>query len=169
MIQVQKGINNSYLINDISNESHSIDIANQYSLTLKEKIIIISDSYEKLNISFDKYSIQFIFIINTDNKRVNSKYIKYFTNELELINYLKKLELQNKIYLLKGKDFKQIQIFLEKQNRQTYCEINLRKVKQNIQNLKKSLRATTSLIGMVKANAYGLGSFEYSLFTKSIF
>lgn len=73
------------------------------------------------------------------------------------------LHFRDEVILLKGArvfEFERIDRLLELQDHQTVLDINLTTIASNLQQYRQTLKAGTKIMAMVKAFAYGSGSFE---------
>lgn len=73
------------------------------------------------------------------------------------------LHFRDEVILLKGArvfEFERIDRLLELQDHQTVLDINLTAIASNLQQYRQSLKPGTKIMAMVKAFAYGSGSFE---------
>ena len=90
-----------------------------------------------------------------------------FIDTKELIESKHLTEIENQIILLKGArkfEIEKLKDILELRKHDTVLEINLNAILHNINYHKSLLKPGTKMMAMVKANAYGLGSFEVSEF-----
>lgn len=90
-----------------------------------------------------------------------------FIDTKELIESKHLTEIENQIILLKGArkfEIEKLKDILELRKHDTVLEVNLNAILHNINYHKSLLKPGTKMMAMVKANAYGLGSFEVSEF-----
>lgn len=90
-----------------------------------------------------------------------------FNNTQELIDSKRLTEINNQIILLKGArkfGIERLKDILELRKHDTVLEVNLNAILHNINYHKSLLNPGTRMMAMVKANAYGLGSYEIAEF-----
>ncbi|WP_294276500.1 bifunctional UDP-N-acetylmuramoyl-tripeptide:D-alanyl-D-alanine ligase/alanine racemase [uncultured Chryseobacterium sp.] len=90
-----------------------------------------------------------------------------FNNTQELIDSKRLTEINNQIILLKGArkfGIERLKDILELRKHDTVLEVNLNAILHNINYHKSLLNPGTKMMAMVKANAYGLGSYEIAEF-----
>ncbi|WP_294209609.1 bifunctional UDP-N-acetylmuramoyl-tripeptide:D-alanyl-D-alanine ligase/alanine racemase [uncultured Chryseobacterium sp.] len=90
-----------------------------------------------------------------------------FNNTQELIDSKRLAEINNQIILLKGArkfGIERLKDILELRKHDTVLEVNLNAILHNINYHKSLLNPGTRMMAMVKANAYGLGSYEIAEF-----
>lgn len=90
-----------------------------------------------------------------------------FNNTQELIDSKRLAEINNQIILLKGArkfGIERLKDILELRKHDTVLEVNLNAILHNINYHKSLLNPGIRMMAMVKANAYGLGSYEIAEF-----
>lgn len=95
-------------------------------------------------------------------KRLNIK-CHFFDNTTEFIASPVIKGLQNECILIKGSrsfHFEDVTEALEKKVHQTILEVNLRALRDNLNNYRNNLERETKVVCMVKASAYGSGALE---------
>ncbi|MFC4232191.1 bifunctional UDP-N-acetylmuramoyl-tripeptide:D-alanyl-D-alanine ligase/alanine racemase [Parasediminibacterium paludis] len=181
-MQLKKGVNNTYILNDsYSNDLSSLSIALDY---LKQQsgsantTVILSDILQA-GIADDKL---YVMVANELQQRhihrfigigkVISKYHVVFNNIQQTSFYnttddfLQQAthhQFSNDYILLKGARvfaFERINHWLEQKVHQTVMEINLSAMVHNVKQYQQKLLPTTKLMAMVKAFSYGSGSVE---------
>jgi Alr-MurF fusion protein len=98
-----------------------------------------------------------------DNRRFFNEGSRFFYSTDEFIHSFNAGDFRNETILLKGArafEFEKIGNLLEQQVHQTVLEINLDAVTHNLNEFRHHLSATTRIMAMVKAFAYGSGSSE---------
>lgn len=181
-MQLKKGVNNTYILNDsYSNDLSSLSIALDY---LKQQsgntntTVILSDILQA-GIADNKL---YAMVANELQQRnihrfigigkAISKYWQAFTN-IEQTNFYNTTDdflqqathhqFSNDYILLKGARvfaFERINHWLEQKVHQTIMEINLSAMVHNVKQYQQKLLPTTKLMAMVKAFSYGSGSVE---------
>ncbi|MCH5219951.1 MAG: alanine racemase [Muribaculaceae bacterium] len=81
------------------------------------------------------------------------------TSDSQFINNLKRNDFANKLILIKGKS-EPLATFFDEARHDTTLEVNLDALVHNFNIHRKLLPPDTGLIGMVKADAYGMGALE---------
>jgi alanine racemase len=181
-MQLKKGVNNTYILNDsYSNDLSSLSIALDY---LKQQsgsantTVILSDILQA-GMADDKL---YVMVANELQQRhihrfigigkVISKYHVVFNNIQQTSFYnttddfLQQAthhQFSNDYILLKGARvfaFERINHWLEQKVHQTVMEINLSAMVHNVKQYQQKLLPTTKLMAMVKAFSYGSGSVE---------
>lgn len=87
----------------------------------------------------------------------------FFPDTYSLASRLREKPLTRSIVLLKGSreyDFTELKEVLEARTHETLLEVNLDSILKNYRYFKSRLPASTGLVAMVKASAYGAGSYE---------
>lgn len=182
-LQLNKGLNNCYIVNDTyNNDISSLGIALDY---LKQQsgnaitTVILSDIlesgvpakklYAQVAAELKQRNItNFIGIGNTI-----SQYQHLFNNAVTKTNFFSHTELffkqtiqlhfKDQYILLKGARnfaFEKINNWLEQKVHQTVMEINLSALAHNLKAFQQKLLPATQLMAMVKAFSYGSGSAE---------
>ncbi len=88
---------------------------------------------------------------------------EFFASTEEFLQGVNMADFQNESILVKGArvfQFERIGKLLEQKAHQTILEINLTALAQNVKAYQSILKPGTKLMAMVKAFAYGSGSFE---------
>ncbi len=181
-MELKAGINNCLLINDSYNaDLSSLKAALNFMVQQgddRPRTLILSDIlesgkkadqlYKKLAELLKTHQVQRIIAIGKQIltlKNYFSKNIKssYYPTTRQFISQLKPDEFQSEIILIKGArifHFEKIVAQLRQKHHQTVLEINLSALQDNLQFYTQQLAATTKVMVMVKAAAYGIGSVE---------
>jgi Alr-MurF fusion protein len=182
-LELKKGINNCSLINDsysadISSLKIALDFLAQQQQHAKRTVILSdflqsgmqeSEIYEAIANSLQQYHVdRFIGVgpvitahETTIRKAVNNAF--FFNNTDELRKALPVLHFRDEVILLKGArvfEFEKIVQLLEEKVHGTVLEIDLNALGANLKAYQQSLQPGTKLMAMVKAFAYGSGSYE---------
>ncbi|MBC7650377.1 MAG: alanine racemase, partial [Deinococcales bacterium] len=178
-----KGINNSYILNDsYSNDLSSLSIALDY---LKQqsgnnkKTVILSDIlqsgtadehlYQLIANELQQRNIYRLIGIGKAISKHHQLFIKaaeqtlFFSSTEQFLQQFSHHQFHNDYILLKGARvfaFERINHWLEQQVHQTIMEINLSAMVHNLKQYQQKLLPTTKLMAMVKAFSYGSGSVE---------
>jgi alanine racemase len=178
-----EGIRNNLIINDSYNlDLDSLKIAFQFigEYNKPKKSLILTDILDSNENSEELYSevselvnaqkFDKVFLIGEEI----SSFYKLFNSETFTFNNTNQFieskvinDLENQVILLKGArkfEIEKIKEILELRKHDTVLEINLNAILYNINFHKSLLKPETKMMAMVKANAYGLGSYEISEF-----
>lgn len=178
-----EGSKNNLIINDSYNlDWDSLTIAFQFikEYNKDKKTLILTDFIDVNEIS-DHFYKNVASLVNEQNFEnvflIGEKITKHFSefksktftfnNTKELIDSKELNKLENQLILLKGArkfEIETIKEILELRKHETRLEINLNALIHNINIHKSLLKPETKIMAMVKANAYGLGSYEISEF-----
>ncbi|MBW8522096.1 bifunctional UDP-N-acetylmuramoyl-tripeptide:D-alanyl-D-alanine ligase/alanine racemase [Chryseobacterium chendengshani] len=182
-LEAIEGIKNNIIINDsfnldLDSLKTSLQFLNEYkkakkSLVLTDIIGVNANSkelYGEVSELVNDQNFDTVFLIG--EKITQFKYLfksKTFTfiDAQELIDNKHLTEIENQIILLKGArkfQIEKLKDLLELRKHDTVLEVNLNAILHNINYHKSLLKPTTKMMAMVKANAYGLGSYEISEF-----
>lgn len=179
-LELKKGINGSYIIDDTYNND-LIGLKQAISFLAMQnqknrKIVILSDIYQSGLEDPELYSQvadllrsahvdQLITVgssISENSALFDSNSLFYQKTE-ELIGALEELDLSDSVILIKGARrlfFEKIVQALVEKIHGTVLEINLDALTNNLNYYRSKLSAQTKIMVMVKAFAYGSGSFE---------
>ena len=178
-----EGIRNNLIINDSYNlDLDSLKIAFQFigEYNKPKKSLILTDILDSNENSQELYSevselvneqnFDKVFLIGDEI----SNFHELFTSETFTFNNTNQFidskvinEIENHVILLKGArkfEIEKIKEILELRKHDTVLEINLNAILHNINFHKSLIKPETKMMAMVKANAYGLGSYEISEF-----
>jgi len=183
-LEVKEGKNGCVLINDSYNSDlASLDIALDFMSRRsddkgKKRTLILSDMFQTGQSSKLLYrqvaelvhsrGIDKIIGVGDDIQAASSRFDveKYFfQNTQQLIESEMLQSLKNEVVLIKGSrnfHFEEISDLLELKVHETILEINLNAIVDNLNYYRNKLKPETKLVCMVKAFAYGAGSFEIS-------
>ena len=182
-LEAIEGIKNNIVINDSFNlDMDSLKTALQFlneykkskkSLVLTDIIGVNANSqelYEEVSELVNEQNFENLFLIGeeiTQFKDLFKSKTYTFVDTQELIDNKHLTEIENQIILLKGArkfEIEKLKDLLELRKHDTVLEVNLNAILHNINYHKSLLKPTTKMMAMVKANAYGLGSYEISEF-----
>lgn len=182
-LEAIEGIKSNIVINDsfnldLDSLKTALQFLNEYnkpkkSLVLTDIVGVNSNSkelYEEVSDLVNEQKFDSVFLIGHEISKFSELFkAKTFTfiNTQELIESKYLTEIENQIILLKGArkfEIEKLKDLLELRKHDTVLEINLNAILHNINYHKSLLKPTTKLMAMVKANAYGLGSYEISEF-----
>ncbi|MDQ0592248.1 alanine racemase [Chryseobacterium ginsenosidimutans] len=182
-LEAIEGIKNNIVINDsfnldLDSLKTALQFLNEYkkskkSLVLTDIVGVNSNSkelYEEVSELVNEQKFDFVFLIGDEISKFSELFkAKTFTfiNTQELIDSKHLTEIENQIILLKGArkfEIERLKDILELRKHDTVLEINLNAILHNINYHKSLLKPTTKMMAMVKANSYGLGSYEISEF-----
>ena len=179
-LEQKQGKNNCTIINDSYNCDFAslriaLDFLNQQNQN-KKKTLILSDIqevgkeqnalYQEIANIIQKNNLNNFIGIGkniSQNKKVFKPYNNFFISTDEFIKNITKLNFENETILLKGaRDFKfeNIAKVLQEKNHRTIFEINLQAIINNLNYFRSLLKPETKIMVMVKAFAYGSGTYE---------
>lgn len=182
-LEAIEGIKGNIVINDsfnldLDSLKTALQFLNEYnkskkSLVLTDIVGVSSNAkelYEEVSELVNEQHFDSVFLIGNEisifSELFKSKTYTFIdTKELIESKYL--TELENQIILLKGArkfEIEKLKDILELRKHDTVLEVNLNALLHNINYHKSLLKPGTKMMAMVKANAYGLGSFEVSEF-----
>lgn len=185
-LEVKKAWANSILINDYYNaDIESLELALQFMYqqsSRKRNILIISDleqsglsAQERLNAlaaCCERFLLDFCFLVGDVFLNYDFKLqceCRVFKNTQALVSSLNEISphLSEARILLKGArsyHFEQIASRLQLQSHATVFEVNLSRVRDNLNYFKSLVKPHVKIMGMVKAMAYGSGGIEIARF-----
>lgn len=182
-LEAIEGIKDNIIINDsfnldLDSLKTALQFLNEYnkpkkSLVLTDIIGVNANSkelYEEVSDLVNEQKFDSVFLIGAEITQFSALFkSKTFTfiDTNELIESKHLNEIKNQIILLKGArkfEIEKLKDILELRKHDTVLEINLNAILHNINYHKSLLRPSTKMMAMVKANAYGLGSYEISEF-----
>jgi Alr-MurF fusion protein len=182
-LEAIEGIKNNIIINDsfnldLDSLKTALQFLNEYnkpkkSLVLTDIVGVNSNSkelYEEVSELVNEQKFDSVFLIGDEISKFSELFnAKTFTfiNTQELIESKYLTEIENQIILLKGArkfEIERLKDLLELRKHDTVLEINLNAILHNINYHKSLLKPSTKMMAMVKANSYGLGSYEISEF-----
>jgi len=181
-LEVKEGKNGCVLINDSYNSDlASLDIALDFMSRRSEdkgrkRTLILSDILETGQSSKLLYrqvaelvqsrGVDKIIGVGEEIRSASSRFDieKYFFNTTEeLLSSELLANLRNEIILIKGSrsfHFDSVSDYLELKVHETILEINLNALIDNLNYYRNKLKQETKMVCMVKASAYGAGSYE---------
>lgn len=158
-MEVFEGVHNTLIINDTYN--------------LDREGLEASLQYQKL-IAGDKKRILYVGTSSEINRKMVSDFIEefepidvYFRDETDLLE----LEISNSVILIKGdrnSKMEQVSSTLRQFKHETYVEIDLTSIRDNIQALKAELPKDIKVLAMVKAQSYGSGGERLATYLERI-
>ncbi|MFW2135102.1 bifunctional UDP-N-acetylmuramoyl-tripeptide:D-alanyl-D-alanine ligase/alanine racemase [Chryseobacterium sp. TY4] len=182
-LEAVEGVRNNLIINDSYNlDLDSLKIAFQFiqEYNKPKKSLVLTDFVDSdaHNPNFYKEVIDLVNEQNFEQVYLIGNEISSFAQNVEttvfnfdttssFIESKPFEEIDNQIILLKGArkfEVERIKDILELRKHETRLEVNLNALLHNINVHKSLLKPETKMMAMVKANAYGLGSFEISEF-----
>ena len=181
-LEVKDGINNCSLINDTYNSDiNSLDIALDFLQSRKvgknmKSTLILSDIlqsgtlpkslYKKVADLIERKKVDRLIGIGRDLKEYESIFTlekEFYKTTDEFLASFSEDNFRDEIILIKGSRhfcFEKISECLEKKVHETILEVNLDAVVHNYNFYRSKLKPETMMVCMVKASAYGAGSFE---------
>nr|WP_315033355.1 bifunctional UDP-N-acetylmuramoyl-tripeptide:D-alanyl-D-alanine ligase/alanine racemase [uncultured Chryseobacterium sp.] len=170
-------INDSFNL-DLDSLKTALQFLNEYnkpkkSLVLTDIIGVNANSkelYEEVSELVNEQYFDSVFLIGDEISKFSELFkakTYTFIDTKELIESKHLTELENQIILLKGArkfEIEKLKDILELRKHDTVLEVNLNAILHNINYHKSLLKSGTKMMAMVKANAYGLGSYEISEF-----
>lgn len=182
-LELKPGINQCTVINDsYSNDINSLRIALDFMTqqsTRRQKTVILSDILESGKPEKELYLEVAQYLQQHDVKRLigigdriplhqalfasRIPELHFFPDTEHFLHTIHQLSFRDEAILLKGARrfaFEDIDHYFELQQHQTVLEINLTALAHNLNAYQQQLRPGTRLMAMVKAFAYGSGSFE---------
>lgn len=182
-LEAIEGQKNNIVINDsfnldLDSLKTALQFLNEYkkpkkSLVLTDIVGVNSNSkelYDEVSELVNEQKFDSVFLIGDEISKFSDLFktkTYTFINTQELIDSKHLTEIENQIILLKGArkfEIEKVKDLLELRKHDTVLEINLNALLHNINYHKSLLKPATKMMAMVKANAYGLGSYEISEF-----
>ena len=182
-LEAIEGQKNNIVINDsfnldLDSLKTALQFLNEYkkskkSLVLTDIVGVNSNSkelYEEVSELVNEQNFDSVFLIGDEISKFNALFkakTHTFIHTQELIDSKYLTEIDNQIILLKGArkfEIEKLKDLLELRKHDTVLEINLNALLHNINYHKSLLKPSTKMMAMVKANSYGLGSYEISEF-----
>ena len=181
-MELKSGINNCDIIDDSYNSDFNaltiaLDFMNQQH-SHKERVVIISDIlqselkedelYEKIAQLIKNKGVNFVVGIGEAISRQKDKFdIRkvFYKDTKEFLSEYPVESFHNQLILIKGArdfGFEKISKILQEKAHETILEINLNNLVKNMNYYRSKLKRDTKLMVMVKAFAYGSGTFEVS-------
>ncbi|MGI9581390.1 bifunctional UDP-N-acetylmuramoyl-tripeptide:D-alanyl-D-alanine ligase/alanine racemase [Chryseobacterium sp. RRHN12] len=182
-LEAIEGIKDNIVINDsfnldLDSLKTALQFLNEYNKAKKSLVLTdivgvstnAKELYEEVAELVNDQNFDSVFLIGKEISIFSELFkAKTFTfiDTKELIESKHLTEIENQIILLKGArkfEIEKLKDILELRKHDTVLEINLNAILHNINYHKSLLKPGTKMMAMVKANAYGLGSFEVSEF-----
>lgn len=182
-LEAIEGIKNNIVINDsfnldLDSLKTALQFLNEYkkskkSLVLTDIIGVNANSqelYEEVSELVNEQNFENVFLIGDEITQFKDSFKSKtytFIDTQELLDNKYLTEIENQIILLKGArkfEIEKLKDLLELRKHDTVLEVNLNAILHNINYHKSLLKPSTKMMAMVKANAYGLGSYEISEF-----
>ncbi|MCX8522638.1 bifunctional UDP-N-acetylmuramoyl-tripeptide:D-alanyl-D-alanine ligase/alanine racemase [Chryseobacterium formosus] len=182
-LEAIEGIKNNIIINDsfnldLDSLKTALQFLNEYNKSKKSLVLTdifdvnfnSKELYEEVSDLVNEQKFDSVFLIGNEISNFSDLFKSKtytFINTHELIDSKHLTELENQIILLKGArkfEIEKVKDLLELRKHDTVLEINLNALLHNINYHKSLLKPATKMMAMVKANAYGLGSYEISEF-----
>lgn len=182
-LEAIEGIKENIIINDsfnldLDSLKTALQFLNEYNKPKKSLVLTdivgvnsnLKELYEEVSELVNEQKFDSVFLIGHEISKYSelfkSKTLTY-NNTQELIDSKYLTEIEDQIILLKGArkfEIERLKDILELRKHDTVLEINLNAILHNINYHKSLLKPETKMMAMVKANAYGLGSYEISEF-----
>jgi alanine racemase len=184
-LEFKRGKQQCYLIDDsYNNDVEGLKIALDFlaqkipNNNYYHKTLLLSDlpelhsiqDYQLIAQLLEQYQIEKLIAVGTDLERHQSLFqtlpkAHFYTQTQDLLQALEQgtLSFQKEYILIKGAryfELEQVVDLLQKHLHGTTLEIDLQALSHNLQTYKVQLQPSTQLMVMVKASAYGSGSYE---------
>jgi alanine racemase len=182
-LEAIEGIKGNIVINDsfnldLDSLKTALQFLNEYNKSKKSLVLTdivgvstnTKELYEEVSELVNEQHFDSVFLIGGEISKFSELFkAKTFTfiDTKELIESKHLTEIENQIILLKGArkfEIERLKDILELRKHDTVLEVNLNAILHNINYHKSLLKPGTKMMAMVKANAYGLGSYEVSEF-----
>ena len=181
-MELKSGINNCDIIDDSYNSDFNaltiaLDFMNQQH-SHKERVVILSDIlqselreeelYDKIAKLLKNKGVNFVVGIGEAISRQKEKFKirkEFYKDTKEFLSDYPVESFHNQLILIKGAryfGFEKISKILQEKAHETILEINLNNLVKNMNYYRSKLKRDTKLMVMVKAFAYGSGTFEVS-------
>ncbi len=182
-MQQLKGIGGKQLLNDsYSNDLTSLKLALQHfnlNIQAKKRSVIISDIVQsgmnneiwisrvaELMNEFHIDSTYAVGEIFLQHKNTLSQNFTCFASTEELLEFLISNKIDSNALLIKGArkfHFEKIVAAMQEQHQETIFEVNMNALANNYYYFRSLLNPNVKLMGMVKANGYGIGAVEVAV------
>lgn len=179
-MQQLKGIGGIQLLNDgYSNDLTSLQLALQHfnlNIQAHKRGVIISDILqsgikdeiwiERVSELMNEFQIDEVYSVGEQflqHKNTLPHSFKCFENTEALIAFLLSNKIESSALLIKGArkfHFEKIVSALQEQHQETIFEVNMNALANNYYYFRSLLSPEVKLMGMVKANGYGIGAVE---------
>jgi alanine racemase len=178
-----KGIGGMQLLNDsYSNDLTSLKLALQHfnlNIQAKKRGVVISDILQsgmkddvwiaRVCLLMNEFQIDNIYAVGEilfQHKNELPQNFKSFQSTEEFVEFLLSNKLNSNALLIKGArkfHFEKIVIALQEQHQETIFEVNMNALANNYYYFRSLLNPNVKLMGMVKANGYGIGAVEVAM------
>ena len=182
-MQQLKGIGGMQLLNDsYSNDLTSLKLALQHfnlNIQAKKRGVVISDILQsgmkddvwiaRVCLLMNEFQIDNIYAVGEilfQHKNELPQNFKSFQSTEEFVEFLLSNKLNSNALLIKGArkfHFEKIVIALQEQHQETIFEVNMNALANNYYYFRSLLNPNVKLMGMVKANGYGIGAVEVAM------
>jgi alanine racemase len=182
-MQQLKGIGGIQLLNDgYSNDLTSLKLALQHfnsNVQAHKRGVIISDILqsgmkneiwiERVTELMNEFQIDEVYSVGEQflqHKNLLPHSFKSFENTEALIEFLLSNKIESSALLIKGArkfQFEKIISALQEQHQETIFEVNMNALANNYYYFRSLLHPEVKLMGMVKANGYGIGAVEVAM------
>ena len=184
-LEQKNGINNCIIINDSYNSDIdslkiALDFLAQQELTEKRTVILSDilqsgisgiDLYTSVSEMLDNAKVDTFIAIGKEifqykyifDKNENLKNTNFYSSTNKFLEQVQEDDFEKEAILLKGArnfHFERITTFLEEKAHATVFEVDLNAIIHNLQYFTSKLKPHTKIMVMVKAFAYGAGSYE---------
>ncbi|WP_223598180.1 bifunctional UDP-N-acetylmuramoyl-tripeptide:D-alanyl-D-alanine ligase/alanine racemase [Chryseobacterium sp. GVT01B] len=182
-LEAIEGIKGNIVINDsfnldLDSLKTALQFLNEYNKSKKSLVLTdivgvstnAKELYEEVSELVNEQHFDSVFLIGDEISNFSELFkakTYTFIDTKELIESKHLTEIENQIILLKGArkfEIERLKDILELRKHDTVLEVNLNAILHNINYHKSLLKPGTKMMAMVKANAYGLGSYEVSEF-----
>ncbi|WP_213277541.1 bifunctional UDP-N-acetylmuramoyl-tripeptide:D-alanyl-D-alanine ligase/alanine racemase [Chryseobacterium indologenes] len=182
-LEAIEGIKGNIVINDsfnldLDSLKTALQFLNEYNKSKKSLVLTdivgvstnTKELYEEVSDLVNEQHFDSVFLIGDEISNYSELFkakTYTFIDTKELIESKHLTEIENQIILLKGArkfEIERLKDILELRKHDTVLEVNLNAILHNINYHKSLLKPGTKMMAMVKANAYGLGSYEVSEF-----
>lgn len=182
-LEAIEGIKGNIVINDsfnldLDSLKTALQFLNEYNKSKKSLVLTdivgvstnVKELYEEVSELVNEQHFDSVFLIGDEISNFSELFkakTYTFIDTKELIESKHLTEIENQIILLKGArkfEIERLKDILELRKHDTVLEVNLNAILHNINYHKSLLKPGTKMMAMVKANAYGLGSYEVSEF-----
>lgn len=182
-LEAIEGIKGNIVINDsfnldLDSLKTALQFLNEYNKSKKSLVLTdivgvntnAKELYEEVSDLVNEQHFDSVFLIGNEISKFSELFkakTYTFIDTKELIESKHLTEIENQIILLKGArkfEIERLKDILELRKHDTVLEVNLNAILHNINYHKSLLNPGTKMMAMVKANAYGLGSYEVSEF-----
>ncbi|QZT36403.1 bifunctional UDP-N-acetylmuramoyl-tripeptide:D-alanyl-D-alanine ligase/alanine racemase [Halosquirtibacter xylanolyticus] len=182
-LEIKEGLQNATIIDDSYNSdllslSVALNYQEQNNKENKEKVLVLSDLsqqreedeaqiYHEVASLISQHHIVQLYGVGSRLYHYRSLFeqlnAKFYLNTDQLIQDIPNLRIAQHCILIKGTRSYRLEEFsyqIQEKTHQTYLEVNLDAMRDNLQYYKSLLGATTKVMAMVKASSYGTGSIE---------